>query len=105
MGFREDQLFVFNYALQKGQRIEYISYNSEVLDRFSWLIDEAGIFSAMRGSPNLYLKQKGLEKLVRVFRRARGVAQKRISRTLTDFEKSLTRRIDRIYSLVRSAIP
>lgn len=63
MGLREDQKFSLGSAYQHNLEIENISYNSENLGKFSVLIDNAGFFSSI-GSKNLYLKQKGLEKLV-----------------------------------------
>ncbi len=63
MGFREDQLFSTNSVYQHDKEVEYISYNSEVLERFSYIIEDTGLFSAMKGPPDLYLKQRGLEKL------------------------------------------
>lgn len=64
LGLREEQLLGFSPAYQQSPEVEYISYNSEVLERFVCLIEQEGLFSILLGSSDLYLKQKGLEKLV-----------------------------------------
>ncbi|MCI0469618.1 MAG: hypothetical protein L0Y62_06085, partial [Nitrospirae bacterium] len=61
MGVEEEQGFGFGALYQQAQGVEYISYNSEALERFSVLIESHGLFSLL-GSADLYIKQKGFEK-------------------------------------------
>lgn len=64
MGLREHQLFGLSPLYQQDPKVEYISYNSENLERFSCLIDDKGFFTVLICPPDIYLKKKGLEKLV-----------------------------------------
>lgn len=64
MGFSEDQFFSFNSDHRQIPGVEYISYNAEFLERFSSLVDNHGFFTAVACPADIYLKQKGLEKMV-----------------------------------------
>jgi len=62
MGIREDQRFGFSPAYQSIFEVDYVSYNSETLEKFSSLTDSSGFFTSL-GLRDIYLKQKGLEQL------------------------------------------